>query len=62
MNVVGYIGTKTEGKGSVQVCHECSTTSLQELNAHSYAPVYDTDTYLTHTGGMTCNVCQIKFI
>jgi hypothetical protein len=61
-HVVGYVGIKIETPGTVHVCHKCSTASLQGLNAHSYAPVYDNDTYLTHTGGMTCVICQERFI
>jgi len=62
MYVVGYVGIKIETPGTVHVCHKCSTTSLQGLNACSYSPVYSSDVYISHNGGMTCVLCQVRFI
>jgi hypothetical protein len=62
MDVVGYVGIKIEKAGTVHVCHECSTASLQQLNARSYSPVYSSDVYISHNGGMTCVICEKRFI
>jgi hypothetical protein len=62
VEIVGYVGIKIDTTGTVQVCRKCSTASLQGLNAHSYAPVYDNDTYITNNGGMRCDICREIFI
>ena len=61
-HVVGYVGIKIETPGTVQVCHECSTASLQGLKAHSFGAVFSNDVYISHNGGMTCVICQTRFI
>jgi len=60
--VAGYIGIKIDTPGTVQVCHKCSTVSLQELRAHSFGAVFTDDVYLTRNGGLVCVLCQEKFI
>jgi hypothetical protein len=59
---VGYIGTRNNAKGTVKVCKECADINPVSPDGHSFAPVYSTDTYITHTGGMTCDTCQTRFI
>ena len=60
--IVGWVGIKNETPGTVQVCKNCATASIQELNAHSYGAVFSDDVYITHNGGMTCIICQARFI
>lgn len=59
---VGYIGSRNGTTGTIKVCLECAELNPVNPDGHGFAPVYSTDTYLTHTGGMTCDTCQKRFI
>jgi hypothetical protein len=59
---VGYVGTK-DTKGDFWVCFACVDENRgKDWGAHSFAPVYGTDTYITRNGGKACDSCGETFI
>jgi len=56
---VGYLGFRNDRKGTETICKACVKLCPVSELAHSFAPIYSTDTNLS---GKICDKCETRFI